>query len=366
MIEWDRILMKELKKLNIEPMVYTRFKDDIEVVMESIEKGTKWEEGKLVNDDDKVLEDENKSDSKVTIGVIQQIANNINPMIQLTTETPCNSENGMLAILDVQARINKEEANRIDFEFFEKPTKNSMVILADSALNSSSKRTILTQECLRRLRNTKVELGEKVQMKYLNEFMIKLKNSGYGQKYRMEIVDSAMKAFEKMIEDDKNNIKPLYRSKNWNIVERKQLKENNKQNWWRKGQNKDFKTVCFVPPTPGGILTKELRKRENELNKFSTERIKFVEGGGIKVKNILTTKNLSQNLECSQPWCPVCKERKDVEGNQKHISCSTNNIGYRWTCTTCSERTISKLYEGALFFSLSLSAGLHFSQKGLS
>jgi hypothetical protein len=29
MIEWDRILMKELKKLNIEPMVYTRFKDDI-------------------------------------------------------------------------------------------------------------------------------------------------------------------------------------------------------------------------------------------------------------------------------------------------------------------------------------------------
>ena len=73
MIEWDRILMKELKKLNIEPMVYTRFKDDIEVVMESIEKGTKWEEGKLVNDDDKVLEDENKSDSKVTIGVIQQL-----------------------------------------------------------------------------------------------------------------------------------------------------------------------------------------------------------------------------------------------------------------------------------------------------
>ena len=93
--------------------------------------------------------------------------------------------------------------------------------------------------------------------------MIKLKNSGYGQKYRMEIVDSAMKAFEKMIEDDKNNIKPMYRSKNWNIVERKQLKENNKQNWWRKGQNKDFKTDCFLPPTPGGILTKELRKREN-------------------------------------------------------------------------------------------------------
>lgn len=156
-------------------------------------------------------------------------------MIKLTTETPCNFEHGMLPILDVQAKINEEEANRIDFEFFEKPTKNSRVIMADSALNSSSKRTILTQECLRRLRNTKVELGEKVQIKYLNEFMIKLKNSGYSQKYRIEIVDSAMKAFGKMIEDAKNNIKPLYRSKSWNREERKQLKENRKQNWWRKG-----------------------------------------------------------------------------------------------------------------------------------
>ena len=29
-----------------------------------------------------------------------------------------------MPVLDVEVNINKEEENRIDFEFFEKPTKN--------------------------------------------------------------------------------------------------------------------------------------------------------------------------------------------------------------------------------------------------
>ena len=291
MVEWDKKLMKELKKVEIETFVYTRYKDDIEVVAESVEKGTKLVEGKLIIDEQKKIEDEHKSDSKITMEIIVQIANSIDPMIQLTVETPCNFENCMLPILDVKVQINKEEGNRIDFEFFEKPTKNSKVILANSALNPNAKRTILTQECLRRLRNTKVELGEEIQIKYLNEFMIKLKKSGYNKKYRIEVLDSAMKAFDKMKEDDKNNIKPLYRSRSWNNAERKKSKEMKKQNWWKSDPKTDFKSVFFVPPTPGGILAKELRKREVELNKNSKERIKIVESGGIQMKNILATKN---------------------------------------------------------------------------
>ena len=94
--------------------------------------------------------------------VIQKIANDIDPMIQLTVDTPCNYADGKMPVLDVKVNVNRSEKNRIDFEFFEKPTKNPRVILADSALSHSSKRTILTQECLRRLRNTKIELGPEV------------------------------------------------------------------------------------------------------------------------------------------------------------------------------------------------------------
>ena len=81
--------------------------------------------------------------------------------------------------------------------FVEKATKHPKVSLMNSALSFSQKRTILTQECLRILRNTKIELGPEVQKKYLDKFMLKLKISGYDQKFRMEILDSALKAFEK-------------------------------------------------------------------------------------------------------------------------------------------------------------------------
>ena len=95
--------------------------------------------------------------------VFQEIAHSINPIIKLTIETLCNFPDGKLPVVDVTVNVNSNEQNGIDFAFFEKPTKNPRVILADSALSISKKRTIPTQECLRRLRNTKVELRPTVQ-----------------------------------------------------------------------------------------------------------------------------------------------------------------------------------------------------------
>ena len=103
MIDWDKKLLTELKSYRIIPEVYTRFKDDIE----SLEKGSKLEEGRIVVDEDKKLLDENKSDNIVTMELIQQIANSINPMIKLTVETPCNFEDGKLPVLDVKVNINE-------------------------------------------------------------------------------------------------------------------------------------------------------------------------------------------------------------------------------------------------------------------
>ena len=220
MIDWDKKLLVELKEYRMIPEVYTRFKDDIEIVVQSLEHGSRLEGGQIVVDENKKQEDENKSDSILTMEIVQKIANSINPMIKLTIETPCNFQNKKLPVLDVEVRINELENDRIDFEFFEKPTKNPRVILADSALSFSKKRTILTQECLRRLRNTKMELGPEVQGVHLNKFMLKLKNSGYNFKFRKEILDSGLKAYQKMKDDDKNNIKPMYRSREWNAEER--------------------------------------------------------------------------------------------------------------------------------------------------
>ena len=220
MIDWDKKILEKLHKLDIIPEIYTRFKDDIEIVTESLQKGSKLDEEKICIDENKKKDDENKSDSKLTMEIIQEVANSVDPMINLTVETPCNFKNGKLPVLDIQVNINKKEMNRIDFEFFEKKTKNPLVILANSALSWSKKRTILTQEGLRRLRNTKRELGSEVQNGYLNLFMLKLKRSGYSQKFRKEIADSILKAYKKMLEEDTAGAKPLYCSRDWNKEER--------------------------------------------------------------------------------------------------------------------------------------------------
>ena len=241
---------------------------------------TLTDNGQIVIDEGKKVMDEERSQNKVTMEIVQQIANSINPMIKVTVETPCNYKDGKMPVLDIKVKINDNEMNRIDFEHYEKPTKNPRVILASSALSFSKKRTILTQEGLRRLRNTKRELGPAVQQKYLNLFMLSLKKSGYNKKFRKEILDSVLKAYQKMVEDDQAGVKPMYRDRGWNADERQKAKSNKKSNWWNTTKSKiQYKTVLFVTPTPGGQLMKQLQKRESELNKNGQERIKIVERG---------------------------------------------------------------------------------------
>ena len=104
--------------------------------------------------------------------------------------------------------------------------------------------------------------------------MLRLKNSGYSTKFRKEILNSALNAFEKMVADDKAGVKPLYRSRTWNFEDRKRAQLNKKHNWWNKDNSKvQYKSVLFVTPTTGGVW----QVREEELNRQSGERIKIVE-----------------------------------------------------------------------------------------
>jgi hypothetical protein len=40
MLDWDRKMLTELKFFKMIPEIYTRFKDDIEIAIESLEKGS--------------------------------------------------------------------------------------------------------------------------------------------------------------------------------------------------------------------------------------------------------------------------------------------------------------------------------------
>ena len=149
--------------------------------------------------------------------------------------------------------------------------------------------------------------------------------------------------------DDANDGKPMYRSRDWNAEERRLEKSKKKFNWWNTDKSEiQYKSVLFVAPTPGGLLAKQLRQREAELNKNNKERIKIEEKGGLKIKDILTSKNPFKKSKCVQKTCPLCTSSKYIETSEEEIKipCNSNNIGYRWTCLTCKERDIVKVYEG--------------------
>ena len=92
-------------------------------------------------------------------------------MVQFTYDVPELNPDGKLPVLDLKVFMSPE--NEVLYEFYEKPTKNSRVILASSALSWSQKRTILTQEALRRIRNTSPSLGDQVVNNHLSDFMHK-------------------------------------------------------------------------------------------------------------------------------------------------------------------------------------------------
>ena len=165
-------------------------------------------------------------------------------------------------------------------------------------------------------------------------------------------LDSALNAFQKMIEDDKEGIKPLYRDKEWQKQVRKEEKEERKLNWYKNGKGEttsnttnktEYKSVLFVPVTKGGMLAKELQKREEEINKFSKERIKIIEDGGIKLKDFLVCKDPFPVLKCNKKKCVVCES--EIKENMK-IPCNTNNTGYKLECETCLIRGKTVVYEG--------------------
>ena len=73
-------------------------------------------------------------------------------------------------------------------------------------MSAKAKRTTTTQEGLRRLRNTNIELGVQIQSKHLSDYMLKLKHLCYSKIFR----NSILKAFDIMLEQDRSGEKNTY------------------------------------------------------------------------------------------------------------------------------------------------------------
>ena len=205
---------------------------------------------------------------------------------------------------------------------------NNLVLMERSAMPMRMKRVCLTQETIRILRNTKKELPETVKNKLLSEFSSRMRDSGYSDKMRREVIESGVKGYEKQVSRDEIGECPLHRPKGYMNEERQKQKQLNRNAWYR-----PFDTVLFCPPTPKGQLAKQLRAIAHRTSEEMPMKIKIVEKAGISMKTLLPGLQITEKCQNNNNKTDCFIHKNDGRGN-----CRTENVVYKSTCLDCAEK----------------------------
>ena len=233
-----------------------------------------------------------------------------------------------IPILDLKVwieemKIKKEREYVIMHEFYCKDVSSKNVVNFRSAFPDKMKRTILTQEIIRILVNCSRNLKWESVCKHIEFYSAKMQLSGYKKNFRAQVVKSALHAYDKMLQKDKQGIEPLHRNRNWKRIERIKNKRSKKENWFKGKENNEI--VIFVPTTPKS----ELKKRLKKVIDNAAVKINISEVPGRNMKKIMQRSDPFKNKECSKKdECFVCKDERSGR-------CRTNGVTYEVRCKKC-------------------------------
>ena len=331
MIWWDTQFLEKIKNIrtNWNLHFYMRYIDDTNMIGDIMTPGMRYEGGRLVTITDKEEEDKKVPDDVRTAKVVQEIANSICDFIEVEIDCPSMHVNKWLPILDLEVQVVKDT---VVYRFYRKEMPNFRVIMADSAMPHKTKKTCLIQEVIRILRNTSRKLDPSVARYYLSEFSLRMKESGYEEKMRLEVIKRGMEGYEKQIARDESGECPLYRPKGYKQEERQRKKVRSKVSWY-----KPYDTIMFCPPTPKSELAEKFRNIIEKGKEEGRSSVKVVEKAGRKIGSILP--GLRERENCGREECLV--HSMGGRGN-----CRKEGIVYRGKCVTCSEEGIQSVYIG--------------------
>ena len=150
--------------------------DDGKLALETFPPGARLVNGKVVVMDEHKESDKIIPHDKRTANIILQLANSVTNTIKLTIEYPTNNSSGWMTILDIQVRVRD---NRIEYKFYKKSMANHLTAMERSAVPDKIKRCSHTQEVIRRLRNTSINIDWSTKADILSEFCNSLLTLGY-------------------------------------------------------------------------------------------------------------------------------------------------------------------------------------------
>ena len=328
MVWWDRQLTEKMEKIGLDVRLYKRYVDDINTVMVATKVGLRYDGVNLVGDETSVKADEGTAPDKRTMLLFMAVGNSIHPSIQLEVDYPSQHGDGKLPVLDLKMWVEENEKNReqrgyqvVMHEFYAKEVSSKSVVNAKSALSWGSKRTILTQEVLRILLNCSPKLPWEVVVSHVNNMMLRLQYSGYNQRFRTQVVVSAMKAYKNICLQDANGVTPMYRSREWRQSQCSEEKSRKKETWYKRD---GCDSVIFVPATPNS----ELKRRYDEQIRQAGFRMKVIEQSGTTLRKKLQRSNPFKDKRCRRDDCMVCE-------NEGKGNCRATRVTYGIACKEC-------------------------------
>ena len=265
------------------------------------------------------------------MSILKQVGDSIHHSIKLETDYPTNHPDGKVPILDLKLWVDSRGV--IMHEHYMKPVSSKFTVHERSAISPTSKRQILTQDALRILLNCSKDMHWNEKVVHLQKFSDRLQYSGYDAKMRYEIIDSAVKVYQKIRQDEVEGKRPMYRECGWRYEERESAKIEKRSNWYRRG---GYHSVVFVPSTPGSSL----KKRFDEEIKKSEFKIRVVEKAGRSLKDSFQKSNPFRESNCKRTACPVCT----TSGKGR---CDQINVTYEVICKQCGEKYIGQTARNA-------------------
>ena len=178
----------------------------------------------------------------------------------------------------------------------------------------------MTQNLVRRMKNTSEDVDESVRVDIVNDFSSQIKASGYSDEQNAKIVRAGLTGYENLLKKCKLGKAKMHRLASEGYESRRRKKLLGKSNWFKQKNSKKYTfsskpetkkqkskpksgeietvTVMFVSQTPNGELARNLQKVENEIAKFTGERVRICERGGKTVRSILHKSNLWSGGPC--------------------------------------------------------------------
>jgi hypothetical protein len=360
MSTWDARWRKMMEENNIRMMAADRYMDDIRSFLKALKPGWRWLDGRLCTTQSWKEADlkEALTPTKRTANRILESMISIMNFLNFTQEIGEDFQDNSLPSLDITVWV---EMNRILFKFFSKPMATNLVVQAKTALSEEVKLSTLAEEVCRRLRNTSQRLDHSKRLETLEDLSTRMSTSGHTVKFMRRAMERGIKSFttklnKSKLDKDDPRYQPLHVGWTWKRKERKKEKLLKKNRWFkpgreggnnelfqpsgwkakpRKEENNDtpVQSVIFVPSTRGGVLTRKLRDREEEMKRLAGFGIKFQDAGGTKMANLFNT-NLGGGLHCGRKPCPLC----DSNLEDRREDCRARNLVYESVCNPTDQK----------------------------